>query len=368
MATVESRSLATAEIIDLFAGPGGLDVAASLLGLRSVGIELDQGACDTRVAAGLETVQGDVRSFGPADFPGFNVLAGGPPCQTFTVAGKGSGRKALGEVEDLAARMADSVDVAEGLAFLDDERTGLVLEPLRWALEALRLEHPYKAIILEQVPAVLPVWEAYRGVLQRFGYNVDVGVLKTEEFGVPQTRRRAVLIASLGDNDVKLPRPTHQSFRRGSPVQEMFGLDRWVSMDQVLPRRGAFTVISNYGSGGDPKNRGRRDSSEPSATVTGKVTRNRLQFPDGSWGRFSHQEAGQLQTFPKDYPWSGRDVGQQIGNAVPPRLGAHILAAALNLQVDENWLNACRQERWSNWHPDAARPSFVSTGPAAPIA
>lgn len=344
-------------IVDLFAGPGGLDVAASLLGVRSVGIELDAGACETREAAGLETVQGDVRDYGPADFPSFNVLAGGPPCQTFTVAGKGAGRKALSEVEELAARMADSPDVAGGLAVFDDERTGLVLEPLRWVLEALRLDRPYEAVVLEQVPAVLPIWEAFRVVLLRFGYSVDVGVLKTEEFGVPQTRRRAVLIARLGEDLVELPRPTHQTFRRGNPVQEMLGLERWVSMDEVLNRKGPFTVVSNYGSGGDPKNRGRRDSDEPSATVTGKVMRNRLVFPDGTWGRLSHQEAGQLQTFPRDFPWSGRDIGQQIGNAVPPRLGVHLLGAALDLRVDDERLNTCRLQPWIKWRLGSAGPS-----------
>lgn len=47
--------------------------------------------------------------------------------------------------------------------------------------------------------------------------------------------------------------------------------------------------------------------------------------------RFSFREAGMLQSFPEKYPWSGKDVSQQIGNAVPPRLGLHILSAAMGL-------------------------------------
>jgi DNA (cytosine-5)-methyltransferase 1 len=97
----------------------------------------------------------------------------------------------------------------------------------------------------------------------------------------------------------------------------------------VVSRSSAFEVISNYGTGGDPKARGRRQSEEPSATVTGKISRNRVVGPDGSeLDRFSFSEAGRLQTFPTNYPWSGRDVGQQIGNAVPPRLAMHVLSAA----------------------------------------
>jgi DNA (cytosine-5)-methyltransferase 1 len=63
--------------------------------------------------------------------------------------------------------------------------------------------------------------------------------------------------------------------------------------------------------------------------VTGKISRNRLVSENGDeLKRFTFSEAGRLQTFPRDYPWSGKDVGQQIGNAVPPRLAIHVLSAA----------------------------------------
>jgi DNA (cytosine-5)-methyltransferase 1 len=63
--------------------------------------------------------------------------------------------------------------------------------------------------------------------------------------------------------------------------------------------------------------------------VTGKISRNRLVSEKcDELERFTFSEAGRLQTFPRDYPWSGKDVGQQIGNAVPPRLAIHVLSAA----------------------------------------
>ncbi|WP_327205019.1 DNA cytosine methyltransferase [Rhodococcus aetherivorans] len=62
-------SVANPHIVDLFAGPGGLDVAATWLGVPVVGIEWDANACATRRAAGLETQQGDVRDFGRRTFP-----------------------------------------------------------------------------------------------------------------------------------------------------------------------------------------------------------------------------------------------------------------------------------------------------------
>lgn len=334
-------------IIDLFAGPGGLDVGASWLGIPSTGIELDGHACTTRTAAGLDTVQGDVRKFGPADFPEATVLTGGPPCQTFTVAGTGTGRKALDDVVAIVSRMADGDDAAHSLKVFEDERTGLVLEPMRWVLEALRADSPFEAIVLEQVPQVFPVWTAFREVLERYGYGVDHGIVHTEEFGVPQTRRRAVLIARLDDEDVALPRPTHQAFRRGMPNQAALDLEPWVSMADALNRARPFTVISNYGSGGNPRKRGRRHSHEPSATVTGKIMRNRIHLANDTYSRFTHHEAGRLQTFPYDYPWSGNDIGQQIGNAIPPRLAVHILTAALNYSFEIEELDRAVIMRWS---------------------
>ncbi|MFI7296987.1 DNA cytosine methyltransferase [Streptomyces sp. NPDC050121] len=339
--------------MDLFAGPGGLDMAAEALGVGSIGVEWDAGAVATRTRAGLHTVHADVRAVKPTDleFEGANVLAGGPPCQTFTVAGTGAGRRALDLVLKFVQRLVDRdkwSNIEADLAELKDERTGLVLQPLHWALEAIDNPtlSPYHAIVLEQVPAVLPVWEAYAKALSD-EYETDYGVLHTEEFGVPQTRRRAVLVARRRNGDanlhshhpLRLPKPTHQRYRGENSREDDEGFAfvdsmprKWVSMGEALPKRRApFTVISNYGTGGDPKARGQRRSDQPSATVTGKVSRNRVVGPDGKDDRFSVYEAGRLQTFPAAYPWSGKDVSQQIGNAVPPRLGMHIISAALGL-------------------------------------
>ncbi|WP_052615417.1 DNA cytosine methyltransferase [Mycobacteroides abscessus] len=339
------------QIIDLFAGPGGLDVGATWLDIPTTGIEWDPNACATRIAAGLDTRHEDVRNYGPADFPDATVLTGGPPCQTFTVAGRGSGRRALDEiiqhVEDMAEYLGDGTPQSR---FADD-RTGLVLEPMRWALLALDHGNPFQAIVLEQVPAVLPIWQAFKVVLERRGYRAAVGVLRAEEFGVPQTRRRAILIAKLGDNDVVLPTPTHQAFRRGATSQAAIGLKPWVSMEQALKLNTSFTVVSNYGSGGDPRNRGQRHSHEPAATVTGKVMRNRLRLASGGESRLSHQEAGRLQTFPYDFPWSGNDIGQQIGNAIPPRLAVHVLAQALGIQLDGDELDRTVKASWLDGRP-----------------
>ncbi|WP_370969653.1 DNA cytosine methyltransferase [Amycolatopsis sp. cg9] len=225
-----------------------------------VGIEWDGDACTTRVNAGLHTKHGDVRLSKPADYPEARLLSGSPPCQTYTVAGTGAGRRALDQVLSFVEAISDGSDITGGLAQLDDERTGLVLEPLRWAVDA---GVPYEAIILEQVPAVLPVWEAFAEVLEKRGYSVDCGILHTEDFGVPQTRRRAILIARR-DGRAELPKPTHRRYRKGQARGEGDPrLRPWKTMGEALGWSEQFTVVSNYGTGGDPKARGKRHSTQP---------------------------------------------------------------------------------------------------------
>ncbi|MFX1759535.1 DNA cytosine methyltransferase [Rhodococcus sp. As11] len=345
-------------IVDLFAGPGGLDVAAHWLGVPVVGVEWDANACATRERAGLQTLSRDVRDLGHWNFPSANVLAGGPPCQTFTVAGSGSGRRALAVVLTLVEMLGDKkyTEVKDVLSRMGDERTGLVLEPLRWALQAWDDEQPYQAIVLEQVPAVELVWKAFKPVLESRGYRVCVNVVRTEQFGVPQTRRRAILIARLGA-EVSLPEATHREYRKGAARGE--GDESklpWVTMKDALGR-GNFEVISNYGTGGIPSARGRRTADQPAFTVTGKISRNRVVEGNGTVGRFAIAEAGQLQTFPADYPWSERDTAQQIGNAIPPRLAAHVLAAALGAgRLEEDFLNQAVKGSWKTQRSGARVP------------
>ncbi|MGW5424338.1 DNA cytosine methyltransferase [Streptomyces sp. NPDC003943] len=480
---IQHSSPAKFRILDLFAGPGGLDVAAHVLGYEVTGIEWDAGACATRAKAGMDTFQGDVRQYRAAFFPHAQVLTGGPPCQTFTVAGHGAGRRALDEVlryidrlhtvlrdttdhpdplkawtqvfrtwrqiheelrrkdvearalkaekraveqsrtemrkvmrkrlEELgnsreeAKRLLKELTAPRTLEFPDaeltgllkefcdldgvleklkvrleelgDERTGLVLQPLWWIIERSRRPGAtaYEAVVLEQVPAVMRVWEAYAAVLDTLGYRTATQLLHTEAFGVPQTRRRAVLMARL-DGARRDPLPqveeTHKLYRRGASLTGRRKADRadtlplenaesenghprrkpeeCVSMEIALRNaepfsdgkvrsRPPFTVVSNYGTGGVPEARGRRDHDTPSATITGKVSRNRVVHQgtdkdlDNDLDRFNNAEAGVLQTFPAAYPWDGNDVPQQIGNAVPPRLALHVLRHVLEPELGE---------------------------------
>jgi DNA (cytosine-5)-methyltransferase 1 len=193
--------------VDLFAGPGGWDVAAHWLGVDPLGIEWDDAACRVREAAGLRTLQADVAALDPLDFP-CDLLIASPPCTAFSMAGKGEGRAALDTLLAAVSTMGagEPIDQAALDEACSDETAHLVLEPLRWALA---LEP--RLICCEQVPPVLPVWEAMEPILRARGYATWSGVLSAEQYGVPQTRRRAFLIASL-DGPVSMPSPSHQRY------------------------------------------------------------------------------------------------------------------------------------------------------------
>ncbi|MFD3425565.1 DNA cytosine methyltransferase [Nocardia fluminea] len=343
------------KMVDLFAGPGGLDVAAQWLGIPTIGIESSSEACATRSEAGLPTDQADVRDRDPDFYPGAKFLAGGPPCQTYSVAGSGAGRDRLHQVHRLIGKMHREgyEAVRAELATMRDARTALVLEPLRWILAAEKAGSPYEAVVLEQVPTVLPLWLEYRTVLRAMGYSADAKVFCAEEYGVPQTRRRAILIA-VKDRELVWPVASHQRYVRGQHPVGRKPLP-WVSMAQALERKDEFEVVSNYGSGGRSEARGRRRYDEPAYTVTGKVSRNRfVDLKDNYIGHVSIEDAARLQTFPRRFPWSGRDLSQQVGNAIPPRLAAHVLSAAifskcpstesLDAAVRTDWATTARKQ------------------------
>lgn len=338
--------------VDLFGGPGGWDVAARRLGLHVTGVELNHFACETRRAAGLDTVEGDVRDYSPADFPGARHLIGSPPCQPFAMNGLGKGRKALDAVLHFADRLAARQDIRRDLATLDDERTGLVLEPLRWALAAVDIGRPYETVMLEQVSPVLPVWEATARILRAEGYSVATGRLSSEEYGVPQTRVRAILVARL-TGEAALPEPTHRKYRKGTAQDEGdAALRPWLSMaDGIgwgMTHRPALTITVGTAAGGaDPSCVG---GSGARATLYGErdagrwIADTRLvsadELPAYRGGRRDMirvrvEDAALLQSFPVGNPFQGSRTAQyqQIGDAFPPLLAEAVIRRAMQAEL-----------------------------------
>lgn len=352
-------------ILDLFRGPGGWCTGLRMLGITDThGIDNDEAAHATAIAAGHRGECVDITTISPRDYLG-EIISGqisSAPCPGFSPAGNGEGRKDRPLIIAAANDLARGVDPATVLgmvrAWQKDERSALTLEPLHWAL-TLRPGW----IALEQVSPVLPIWEAYATILREQGYHVWTGLVHAEQYGVPQTRTRAVLLASL-DQTVGRPAPKYSRYHAGNPSKLDAGMPQWVSMAEAFGWDQHVVMRSNYGTGGDSSARGLRTTDQPAPTVTSKIDRNKWlfagagktsQFTAGqrprpttlpahtitgkgtaAWikpaepgSQVSIEEASVLQTFPADYPWQGNrgQQYQQVGNAVPPLLAAHLIAS-----------------------------------------
>lgn len=254
--------------IDLFAGPGGWDEGARMLGLpgRVLGIEWDEAACATALAAGHDRYRADLSMVAVDKFGPFRGLIASPPCQAYSTAGKGLGKLDKPRILRHVERIRDAGRwlhySREGW---HDERSPLVLETLRWAL----LGHP-EWVACEQVPTVLPLWQAFAEVLTDHGYSTAVGKLSAEQYGVPQTRQRAILVASRV-GVATLPRPTHQAYTKRRPFDPASPLPRWVSMAEALGWTGrGFAMTKRCGAGMAERygERPNREGDEPAFTLT----------------------------------------------------------------------------------------------------
>lgn len=233
-------------IVDLFSGPGGWDEGLRIAAYTGplIGVEFEEWACRTALAAGHARLLADVAALDPAMFLGVEGLIASPPCQAWSMAGDRKGELDRPEVYTRItayARDREPVEVA-----WHDERSRLTAEPMRYIVALMP-----QWIALEQVPPVLPLWEHYAVLLRELGYQTWTGVLSAERYGVPQTRRRAILMARRDGLMVGPPEPTHRAYGDDNDHASLFGdpLPSPVSMAEALgwglPDRPAWTVTAD---------------------------------------------------------------------------------------------------------------------------
>lgn len=340
----------TRTAVDAFCGAGGLSIGLQAAGFDVVyAFDNDPAAVETvRLnpqyqshpieARSIEDVLKGVAARLPAWGEDLDLLAGGAPCQGFSVQRIGQDA---------------------------DERNDLVLQ--FFSLAALLRP---SVVLLENVTGILGKrgrqhLDSALEVIHGIGYSTQVRILDAQDYGVPQRRRR-VFVLAFRDKDVAdrfilpaprsvratvrdaighLPSPRAAGVESSNPLHRAdrlseLNMRRIMALDEGQGRQDLpDELLANCHLRGHADRIGHRNVygrmawDEVAPTITAR-------FDSFTRGQFGHPvehrsisllEGALLQTFPEDYTFSGNKVAvaRQIGNAVPPRLGEAIGAAVL---------------------------------------
>jgi DNA (cytosine-5)-methyltransferase 1 len=379
--------------VELFAGAGGLGMGLTLAGFRHLAvIERDQWACDTirRNQAGGHALvadwplwRGDVRDF---DYDSLvdriDVVAGGPPCQPFSMGGRHRGFR---DRRDMFPTMAEVVRRLRPRAFIGENVKGLTRPAFADYFDHVRARLAFPEI----VPRPEEDWtdhlrrlRAHRRAGSRSGltYDVSYRVLNAADHGVPQKRERVFIVGLRGDltrpPSPPFPCPTHSSdvlLREQFLTSEYWERHRiprnrrpaatpvlLARLNARAPTAGNAwrTVRDALGDLPDPEfdpiaARSYNDHQfQPGVRFYPGHTGSALDLPaktlkagdhgvpggenalvrdDGSGRYFTVREVARLQTIPDDYRFGGSwsEVMRQLGNAVPVVLGVAVAARVM---------------------------------------
>lgn len=347
--------------VDLFAGAGGLSLGFHLADkgfLPVFAVEHDAAAAETFARNfGCDVYAGDIED-GPS-YPDADVLIGGPPCQGFSPLGRDRDDASRAKLNTLWEHHVDVV---------------IAMQP--------------KVFIVENVPQ-FQTSSQFAALLDRLrthrrlkAYSAAWGVLDAADYGVPQSRRRGILIA-VRDHDGDAPFPPPPSHGPNSADGTPYATVRDAIRDLPSRTRGTEPVVDDdrqhlhFGRRPRPESleryraippggnrfdlmRNRPDITpacwlrKPSGTtdVMGRMWWDRpsptirTEFFKPEKGRYlhptanrvvSHREAARLQSFPDSFIFEGSkaEIARQIGNAVPPLLGKAIAEHVARIAFDD---------------------------------
>jgi DNA (cytosine-5)-methyltransferase 1 len=178
-------------VAELFAGGGLMAV-----GLRAAGYDLvwandfDRNAVKAyRHNLGDHIVHGDITAIDPADIPDTDVIAGGPPCQDYSVAGTGAGEN--GERGKLVWAYLRIIEVKRPKAFIFENVKGLITKKHR------------------------PTFDALLAKFEEIGYNVSWRLINAWDYGVAQKRERVFIVGIRNDIGFtyEFPEPSPEDYR-----------------------------------------------------------------------------------------------------------------------------------------------------------
>lgn len=396
--------------VELFAGAGGLAMGVSLAGFNSLAVvEWNRWACNTireNQRRGYPLVQewnvweGDVRRFDWDTIPeGIDLLAGGPPCQPFSMGGK---HRAFGDRRDMFPATVEIVRKLRPKSFLIENVKGLTRSSFAnyYQYIILQLEFP------EVVRGETESWSEHLNRLQEektsgarhvsgLTYNVIPTLVNAADYGVPQKRERVFIVGFRSDLGVEwsFPKPTHtldallhaqwvtgdywerhHIAKRNRPEMpdrletRVRKLASWLLPVDEQPWR---TVRDALEEMPDPSSRDKhqfqnhsfQDGAKAYPGHTGSPLdlpaktlkagdhgvpggENMMVLESGEVRYFSARESARLQTFPDGYMFEGSwsEIMRQLGNAVPVALGRQV-AASVAERIAETELAAISKTR-----------------------
>ena len=382
---VDLQSGETLRAIELFAGAGGLGMGVSKAGFsHDLVVEWDQYACDTirknqkrninPVGNWPEVSQTDVRAIDFTQFNGkLDLVAGGPPCQPFSMGGK---RRGPMDHRDMFPQAVRAVRESAPRAFLFENVKGLLRPSLGNYFTYIVLQLTYPDFV--QNPGER--WEDHYSRLEKYHtsgirdglyYRVVYRVLNAANYGVPQKRERVFIVGFRSDLGLEwsFPQATHSEDalkyskwvtgdyweKHELPNKKFAGVPRglktyiekskrskikpnlkpWRTVRDAirgLPEPGEnYTNIFNHlptnpsksypGHTGSPLDEPAKTLKAGAHGVPGGE--NTLVYPNGRMRYFTVRESARLQTFPDNYQFHGSwgECMRQLGNAVPVILG-----------------------------------------------
>lgn len=390
--------------VELFAGAGGLALGAGLAGFEPMAVvEWDKWACDTirenskreyPLVHGWPLHEGDVRAFDWSRIPqDIDLLAGGPPCQPFSMGGK---HRAHDDHRDMFPATVEIVRRLRPKAFIVENVKGLTRSSFANYYQHILLQLEFPEIVRRRSES----WYEHLMRLQKrktagrnkgLTYNVVPTLVNAADYGVPQKRERVFIVGFRSDLGVEwnFPEATHSldallydqfvtgaywdhhgisARERPAPPASMSAKLRrlaasppaeasWRTVRDALvglpdPQSREAKSFPNHrfqdgaraypGHTGSPLDLPAKTLKAGDHGVPGGE--NMMVREDGSVRYFTIRESARLQTFPDGYAFHGSwtEIMRQLGNAVPVSLGRIVASSVAEKIIDIRMAEAAR--------------------------
>lgn len=191
-------------VVSLFSGGGGLDLGFKNAGYNILwAIDNNKNAVATyRTNIGNHIMCADITKINPDDIPTADIVIGGPPCQSFSLAGNRNVEDARGQ---LVWKYIDIIKHVKPKTFVFENVTGLL---------SAKNSNGEK------------IFELLKKTFVDIGYNIESKVVNAVDYGIPQKRKRVIIVGLQGNAKFEFPAATHN--------ETGIGLKKYVSVEEAL--------------------------------------------------------------------------------------------------------------------------------------